>query len=110
MTINERIRKAVSPVLRVCEPIFYEGTEKVYGVFFVSEDPEGFEDGMPTGSRASVTLHLYAPRHMNTVAIRRNLRQAIAAADDFTAPSVLDDSDGEGQHWIYSFEVLEVGW
>ena len=110
MNIYERVKAAVEPVVGICVPEFYDGDASTYCVFFVSESPEGFGDGEPTGVLGRVTLHLLAPKRADTVELRRKLRRAIAAAEDFTAPEITDGSDGKDQIHIFSFEVLEVGW
>ena len=109
-SINERIRAAVTPIVPICRQDFYGGEETTYCVFFVTEAPEGFGDGEPTGVIGRVSLHLFTPRGADTVELRHRLRRAISAAEDFTAPEVEDASDNKDQIHIFSFEVLEVGW
>ena len=107
-SINERIRAVVTPIVPDCVPDQYGGEAEIYCVFYVEEHPTGFEDDAPTAVRASVTLHLYATIGRNTLQLRKELRRAIAAVEDFTAPTVLPDNDAGDQHYIFEFEALEA--
>lgn len=107
-SINERIRAVVTPIVPDCVPDQYGGEAEIYCVFYVAERATAFEDDVPTATCSSVTLHLYAPIGRNTLQLRQDLRRAIAAAEDFTAPTVLPDNDAGEQHYIFEFEALEA--
>lgn len=114
MTINERIIQAVTQVVPVCVPGFYapdagEQAATVYCTFNYTETPDSFGDDAPGAVRYLCQIHLYAPwtpaagESNNTLAMRKALRRALTAAG-FTAPSVTDASDEDGQHYVFECE------
>ena len=105
MTINEAFRAAVEPVVAVCVPDAYDGEAEEYCTFNYTEVPEDFGDDVPDGIRYAVQLHYICPVGRNSIATRRRLRQAILAAD-FTAPTVENASDADGQHYVFEFDAL----
>lgn len=105
MTINEAFRAAVEPVVAVCVPDAYDGEAEEYCTFNYTEVPEDFGDDVPDVIRYAVQLHYICPVGRNSIATRRRLRQAILAAD-FTAPTVENASDADGQHYVFEFDAL----
>lgn len=106
MSINERIITAVTPVVAVCEPNYYEGEEEVYCTFNVTENPVAFGDNAPHAIQYLPQLHYYLPLKQNSLATRRALCRAIRDAG-FTYPSVTDASDESGQHYVFEFEDVD---
>ena len=96
MSMNNKIRAAVLPVVSVCVPDQY------------TELPQAFSDDAPQAAVYLVQVHLFAPRGENTLKTRRLLRNALLAAD-FTAPQVENASDSTGQHYIFECEYAG-GW
>lgn len=111
MTLNERIIAAVSPIVPVCVPDLYEteAGEEAAGrwcTFNYDELPMGFGDDAAHTSRALVQVHYFAPRKAATLAIRRALCDALAAVEEFTAPSIENATDEDGQHYVLEFEAV----
>lgn len=105
MTVNEQIKAAVEPIVAVCVPDAYDGEAEEYCTFSYDEHPEAFGDDAPDLIRYAASLHYYCPKGHNSIATRRALRMAIIAAD-FTAPTVENASDNDGQHYVFEFDVL----
>lgn len=113
MTINERIINAVTPVVPVCVPEPYDPDEgeasTTFCTFTYTEIPDSFGDNGPEVIRYLCKVTLRAPlvgpngQSNNTMALRRQLRQAIAAAD-FTYPTVENLTDDTEQRFDYEFE------
>ena len=117
MTINQRIIAAVTPVVPICKPEVYippddqEQIEEIYCTFEVDEDPIS-GDNLALISIFNCAVHLFAPYHsldgksVNTIGIRQQLKTAIASAEDFSIPSIEDDSDAFGQHFVFQFQAV----
>lgn len=109
MSLNRKIISVVQPVVGICVADTYDaGLEDTYSTFNYTEIPEGMGDGRPHALRCSVQVHLYLPKDVNSLAMRRELRRAIAETKGFTAPTVTNASDSDGQHFVFEFEALEV--
>lgn len=110
MSLNRKIISVVQPIVGVCVADTYDGgLQETYSTFNYTEMPEGMADNAPHALRCSVQVHLYLPKDVNSLALRRELRRAIAAQRGFTAPVVTNASDNDGQHFVYEFDALE-GW
>ena len=103
MSINERIRRAVLPIVGVCEPHIYEGEENTYTVFEYTQKPIAFFDNEVEAWGCNVTLLLVLPLEVNSLQLRQKLCTALIAAG-FTAPVVQDAGDGTEQCWQLQFE------
>ena len=102
MSINETIIKAVTPIVPVCVPDAYrpdagETPAEVYYTFNYTELPEGLGDNAAHLTRALVQVHYYAPLRKSTIKTRHALRDAIAAVDNFTLPSIENATDETGR-------------
>ena len=110
MTINERIIRVASPMVSVCVPDVYRPGEgeavDIYCTFNYTEIPEGMADNVPHAVLCSVQLHLYLPLGVDSLTLRRQLRHAIAAEEGFTAPTVTNAGDDDGQHYVFEFDAL----
>ena len=106
MTINERIREAVLPVVPVCVPDLYDGTAREYCTFNYSELPAIHGDDRPQAIRYLVQLHYFLPVSRSPLKKKRDLCCALLQAD-FTYPTVENASDGDYQHYVIECEALE---
>ena len=111
MSINETIIQAVTPIVPVCVPDAYrpdagETPAEVYCTFNYSEMPEGIGDNAAHLTRALVQVHYYAPLRKSTIKTRHALRDAIAAVDNFTLPSIENATDETGQHYVLEFDAV----
>lgn len=111
MTLNEQIIAAVTPVVPVCVPDLLateagETPPERYCTFNYTELPAGIGDNTACLTRALVQVHYFTPLKASTLAVRRALRDAIAAVDDFTLPSIENATDATGQHYVLEFDAV----
>ena len=111
MTLNEKIIAVVSPVVPVCVPDLLvtkadETPPERYCTFNYTELPDGLGDNCAALTRALVQVHYFAPLKASTLAVRHALRDAIAAVDDFTLPSIENATDETGQHYVLEFDAV----
>lgn len=79
MTINERIRAAVTPVIQDCVPGEYTGDNESYCTFDVIETPDLLAEGTAHAVVAIVVLHWYRPKNTNPNAVIAQLVRGIVA-------------------------------
>ena len=111
MTLNERIIAVVTPIVPVCVPdrLVTEAGEtppERYCTFNYTELPDGLGDNCAALTRALVQVHYFAPLRESTIKTRHALRDAIAAVDDFTLPSIENATDATGQHYVLEFDAV----
>lgn len=111
MTLNERIIAVVTPIVPVCVPDLLvteagESPPERYCTFNYSELAEGIGDNAAHLTRALVQVHYFAPLRESTIKTRHALRDAIAAVDNFTLPSIENATDETGQHYVLEFDVV----
>lgn len=107
MDINEAILETVTPIVAVCVPDLYTGTEQEYCTFDYIEAPVHFGDDCPEYTLYSVQLHWCLPLGCDPRAKKAQLKRAIADGD-FTYPSVTNASDEDGLHFVFEFEYVEA--
>lgn len=111
MTLNEQIIAVVSPVVPVCVPDLLatkagETPPERYCTFNYLEMPEGIGDNAAHLTRAVVQVHYFAPLRESTIKTRHALRDAIAAVENFTLPSIENATDATGQHYVLEFDAV----
>lgn len=111
MTLNEKIIDVVTPIVPVCVPDLLvteagETPPERYCTFTYTELPDGLGDNWAALTRALVQVHYFAPLKASTLAVRHALRDAIAAVDDFTLPSIENATDETGQHYVLEFDAV----
>lgn len=111
MTLNEKIIAVVSPVVPVCVPDLLvtelgETPPERYCTFNYPEMPEGIGDNAAHLTRAMVQVHYFAPLRESTIKTRHALRDAIAAVEEFTLPSIENATDETGQHYVLEFDAV----
>lgn len=106
MTLDDIIIKTVSPVVKPVVPNFYTGESVRYCTFNYSEMPAGNGDNAAHLTRAVVQVHYFAPLRESTIETRHALRDAIAAVDNFTLPSIENATDETGQHYVLEFNAV----
>lgn len=105
MSINDRIKNAVTPIVPECVPDLYEGEAAIYCTFNGNAVPVGFGDNRPRARRWLLQVHFHCPKGYNSLALRLSLCRAIHGAG-FTYPTEENASDGDGQHYVLEFEGL----
>ncbi|MBQ7778386.1 MAG: hypothetical protein IJ396_07755 [Oscillibacter sp.] len=107
MSIEERLKAAVEPIVPVCVHGVYTGTEPVYCTFNFTEMPDSFGDNAPEAIRCSGMLHLYMPVTSDPRGLKRDLRRTLLAAE-LGAATVEDASDKDNIHLVFEFEALDL--
>lgn len=79
MTINERIRAAVTPAVPDCVPGEYTGDNESYCTFDVIETPDLLAEGTAHAVVAIVILHWYRPKNTNPNAVIAQLVRGIVS-------------------------------
>lgn len=108
MTINERIREAVLPIVPVCVPDLYDGEAQEYCTFNYTEIPDGHGDNRPHAIRYLVQLHYFLPPGETPLQKKRELCRALLEAD-MTYPTVENASDELSQHYVIECEAVDGG-
>lgn len=106
MTINERIKAAVEPIVPVCVPDFYDGAGEEYCVFNYTEIPDGHGDNGPSVIRYLIQVHYYLPVGQSPMKKKRQLCRALLA-EDFTYPTVENATDEASQHYVLECEAMD---
>lgn len=104
--IDEVIRSALNGIEDVIKPNVYDGSATEYIVYNYDERGVVFADSRPRAILYRVMVHLYLPHGMNPGEKKDAIREAIWDAGG-TWPSITNASDGEGQHYVFEFEMSE---
>ena len=106
MNVDERIKKALEPVVAVVEPNSYDGKELEYIVFNYTELPTAYGDDSPKAIRYMIQIHWFLPADPSPYPKKRKIKGALTGAG-FLYPTVTNASDGDGQHYIFETEWLD---
>lgn len=107
MSLEERIRTAVTPIVPEFAADVYTGDADSYCVFNATEMPEGFGDDRPRAIRYLAQLHWYFPLRTDPRATKRALRSAIGGLQGCTTPSVVPATDQDGGHLVFEFQAVD---
>lgn len=107
MSLEERIRTAVTPIVPEFAADVYTGDADSYCVFNATEMPEGFGDDRPRAIRYLAQLHWYFPLRTDPRATKRALRAAIGGLQGCTTPSVVPATDQDGGHLVFEFQAVD---
>ena len=103
MSFESELKAAVVSFGYPCAANVYEGTAETYLVFNYSIIPDDYADDEANHERYVAQLHLFAPHTLNTVTIRKSIRDLIQAA--FMRPTEMPAHDEIKQHYVYEFEA-----
>lgn len=106
MTINQRIKAAVTPLVPVCVATIYQGNEPEYCTFNYNSVPALFADDEPAHEIYLIQVHLYAPIGYDTLRLRRDIKKALHSAG-MTWPTYTNASDKDGQHHVFECEIAQ---
>lgn len=107
MSLEERIRTAVTPIVPEFAADVYTVDADSYCVFNATEMPEGFGDDRPRAIRYLAQLHWYFPLRTDPRATKRALRAAIGGLQGCTTPSVVPATDQDGGHLVFEFQAVD---
>ncbi|MDO5346554.1 MAG: phage tail protein [Lachnospiraceae bacterium] len=107
MTVNEIIKKALTPFGIPITADFFGGGAKEYFTFNYADDrAAGFGDDEPLQVVAYMQIHYFAPMEKDYLSIKKKIRKALFNAG-FTYPDVTDAtvlSDGI-RHLVFECEI-----
>lgn len=106
MTIDQRIKGAIEPIVSACVPHTYGGTDKVYCTYNYSVSGRLWGDDSPIIDICLIQLHLFLPPGRDPKAYRWPIRRALLLAG-FTWPDMADVSDADYQHYVFEFQLEE---
>ena len=107
MSLVERIKAAVTPIVPEFAADAYTGDADSYCVFNATEMPDSFGNNRPRAIRYLAQLHWYFPLRTDTRVTKRALRAAIGGLRSCTWPTVTDATDREGGHLVFEFDAIE---
>ena len=107
MSLEERIREAVTPIVPEFAADVYTGDADSYCVLNATEMPEGFGDDRPRAIRYLAQLHWYFPLLTDPRATKRALRAAIGGLLSCTCPTVTDATDRDGRDLVFEFQAVD---
>ena len=107
MSLEERIKTAVTPIVPEFATDVYTGDADSYCVFNATETPDSFGNNRPHAIRYLVQLHWYFPLRTDPSATKRSLRAAIGALRCCTWPTVTDAGDLTGGHLVFEFQAVD---
>lgn len=112
MSLNTIIRAAIAPVVPVCVPHLYKGSETEYCTFNYTRYPSGFCDNAPISIGYSIQVHYFCPlegkngAYFNPNDKLSQIANALFAAG-FDYPQIVDVTDDTGQHYVFETGCAE---
>ena len=103
MNTDERIINALTPIVGTVVPLVYNGNELEY-IVFNYDSLFFYAESTAKERRDLVQIHWYLPYKVNPNAKKKLIAQAINDAG-FTYPSIVNSSDGDGQHYVFECET-----
>lgn len=107
MSLEERIREAVTPIVTEFAADVYTGDSDSYCVLNATEMPDSFGNNRPRAIRYLVQLHWYFPMRTDPRSTKRSLRAAIGGLSVCTWPTVTDAGDLDGGHLVFEFQTVD---
>ena len=107
MSLEERIRETVTPIVPEFAADVYTGDADSYCVLNATEMPESFGNNRPRAIRYLVQLHWYFPMRTDPRDTKRALRAAIGGLRGCTCPTVTDATDRDGGHLVFEFQAVD---
>ena len=106
LNINERVIQAVSSIVPICVPNFYDGGEAEYVEFEIDSSLDWFWDDAAHCVRHDVTLRWYMPLEQNVIEGKFSLLDLLTDAG-FYLNSIDDISDDVTQGYEYDLQYWD---
>ena len=107
MSLEERIKTAVTPIVPEFAADVYTGDADSYCVFNATEMPDSFGDNRPRVIRYLVQLHWYFPLWTDPRTTKFALRSALAGLRGCSWPTVTNAGDLSGGHLTFEFQAVD---
>ncbi len=105
MSIASTVRDALAFTSYPVAQNLYTGAESRYFVFNYQTVPLAHADDSPDYERVLMQVHLYCPNTMNTMTLKKQVKDALENAG-FTYPSSENVGDETAQHIVFECEGL----
>lgn len=106
MSIDSRIKEALSPTGLDVEADVYTGKNPVHYVFNYDTIGLDFADDAPEHDRVLIQIHLYAPTSVKVLHLIKRTKFLLWSAG-FTWPTMTGSSDGNDRHLVFECEDAE---
>ncbi|GHU92949.1 hypothetical protein FACS1894208_01250 [Clostridia bacterium] len=106
MEMNERIVSALSTIAPTA-PDSWIGNADEYITFSFNVAPEEWADDRALNDVYSVSVHFFAPHGKESCGQRGAIKSAIFNEFEVQC-SIVNASDGDGQHYVFEFEVTDT--
>ena len=106
MSVETRLREALTPIEEIVKPNLYDGPATEYIVFNYDERGTLFAENRPRAIAYRVMVHLYLPNGGTPLTKKRRICEALHAAGA-TWPEITNASDESGQHYVFECEMQE---
>ena len=107
MSLQARIRQAVTPLVPEFAADVYTGDAQSYCTLQATQVPVAFGDNRPHAVRYLAQLHWYFPLWADPTATMRALRAAIGTSRGCTWPTVTDAGDLDGGHLVFEVDAVD---
>lgn len=104
MTVDERIRTALSGIVDDIVPNKYNGKKSKYIVYNYNSIGSAHAEGIPTAMRELVQVHLYMEEGENPNSLKKTIMQALFD-HGFTWPDITNAGTGDVQHYVFECET-----
>ena len=108
MTVNSKIRQAVTPYVDACVFGAYTGTDETYCYFIFPQDSVALSgDNEAVIDNTSVQLHLFTPN--NYLTLKKQIRASLLK-NGFSYPNVtcLYETETKLNHIIFECDILSA--
>lgn len=108
MSVNSKIREAVTPYVSACVFGAYEGTDETYCYFIFPQDDVALSgDNEAVIDRVAVQLHLFTPNTTDYTTIKKQIRSSLLKSG-FSYPAVtcLYETTTKLNHIIFECDIL----
>lgn len=106
MSVDERIKTALSTYVSDIQPNRYTGTSLEYIVFNYHEYGAVYAESVPNEFRYNVQVHWYLPHGVNPNTKKKQIRNALIGAG-FAYRSTVNASDKDSQHYTFECQICE---
>ncbi len=106
MSLESRIKTALSSFGYPTYPDTYAGSEPIYFTFNHNTFGVGHGDNRPQHEIALIQVHFYCPTDFDSVAARKTIKRKLYEAG-FGYADMTDASNAAGQHWVYEVDAAE---
>lgn len=106
MSVDAKIRTALTALKVPAENAIYQGNAKTYFVFSYTTIPDAHADDVAQAERYLISVSLFAPLSGNITTLVKQTKNALYKAG-CTWPSTTNLTDENGRHIVFECEIAE---